>query len=73
MIMEAYSPAQLEMPGKGGPPDVEWLIDPPTARKEFAGLDFELLQEVRRDVDEGQYHHGTSATTQMLARRPLAE
>lgn len=73
MILELYSPAQLDMPGIGGPPDIAFLLDPAAARSELAGLDFELLQEARRDVDEGRFHQGPSATTQVLARRPITQ
>lgn len=69
MVLEAYSPRQLEMPGKGGPPNVAMLVSPEDARREFSGLDFHLVQETRRVVEEGRYHSGLSATTQLLASK----
>jgi NAD(P)H-dependent FMN reductase/SAM-dependent methyltransferase len=69
-ILEAYAPAHLERPGKGGPPVAELLIDTETARRELEGLELELCQEVQRPVSEGRDHNGPSTTTQVLAVRP---
>ncbi len=69
LILEAYAPDQLAMPGKGGPPRVELLFSAEAARVEFAGLTFELLQQTKRVVDEGRYHSGLSATTQLVATK----
>lgn len=68
-ILEAYSPAHLALPGKGGPPVADMLVDPATARRELEGLRFELCQQALRDVAEGRDHQGPSATTQVLAIR----
>ncbi len=66
-ILEFYSPNHLMLEGKGGPPNDALLLTPDQAREELAGLTFVLCQEARRDVDEGLYHQGPSATTQVLA------
>jgi hypothetical protein len=42
--------------GTGGPPLLELLI----------------LEETRREIAEGPYHHGESAVLRVLARRPIA-
>jgi hypothetical protein len=45
----------------------------PTAailEEELAGLVFEILREVERDVVEGSLHTGTAHVVQALARKP---
>ena len=69
-VLEAYTPRQLDCPGVGGPPTMELLMTPEILRVELTGLRFELCHEVERDVDEGRYHHGPSATVQVLAFAP---
>ena len=68
-VLEAYAPAHLERPGKGGPPRVELLLDPETARRELDGLRLGLCQQVQREVAEGRDHSGPSTTTQVLGFR----
>ncbi|MEM1347792.1 MAG: class I SAM-dependent methyltransferase [Myxococcota bacterium] len=70
LILEAYTPRQLERPGRGGPPVAEAMMTPEGLRQELAGLTFERCEEVDRDVDEGRYHHGPSTTVQVLATKP---
>lgn len=67
MVLEAYTPRQLERPGVGGPPVAELLMTPESLRDELAGLRFERCEEVDRDVQEGRYHRGPSTTVQTLA------
>jgi len=69
-VLEAYTPRQLDQPGKGGPPVEEMLMRPEDLREELEGLTFERCDEVDRDVQEGRYHVGLSATVQVLARKP---
>lgn len=69
LILEAYRPEHLDMPGRGGPPVAAMLFDAATARRELDGLEFELCQDVQRHVAEGRDHEGLSATVQVLARR----
>jgi len=72
MLLEAYTPKQLERPGKGGPPVPEMMMTPEGLRDELTGLDFERCEEVERDVAEGLYHNGPSTTVQLLAIKPSA-
>lgn len=65
---EAYTPRQLQF-GTGGPPVVEMLFEPEIIRAELAGLQPEHFAEVERDIQEGKYHQGTSATLQGLLRK----
>lgn len=72
LLLEAYSPAKFDHPGSGGPPpsqaDRLALLDELVA--DFAGLEPVIAREVVRDVNEGAYHRGRSATIQLLMRKP---
>jgi SAM-dependent methyltransferase len=68
LILEAYHPRQLEFE-TGGPPVAELMMTESGLRAELSGLDFELIQEIERDVQEGKGHFGMSAVTQLLARK----
>jgi SAM-dependent methyltransferase len=67
-ILEAYSPAQLAY-DTGGPRNADLLMTAAQLREELAGLDFEILRELERDVHEGTKHTGRAAVVQALARR----
>ena len=69
LLLEAYTPAQLEH-GTGGPPALSMLMSLAELREDLAGLDFELAQEIERDVVEGRYHTGKAAVVQVIARKP---
>ncbi len=69
-VLEAYTPRQLDCPGVGGPPAAELLMTPESLRVELTGLRFETCHEVERDISEGRYHAGLSATVQVLAFAP---
>lgn len=68
-ILEAYNPDQLTYK-TGGPPTVELLMTVSDLRHELAGLEFQIAQEVVRDVHEGAGHDGPSAVTQILGVKP---
>jgi SAM-dependent methyltransferase len=67
-ILESYTPAQLAY-DTGGPRSPELLMTAVQLRAELAGLDFEILRELERDVREGWKHTGPAAVVQVLARR----
>ncbi|MFM8871502.1 MAG: class I SAM-dependent methyltransferase [Actinomycetota bacterium] len=69
VVIEAYSPRQLAH-GTGGPRDEELLVTVENLREELAGLHFEILHEVERDVVEGTLHTGRAAVVQCKARKP---
>ncbi len=71
VILEAYTPKHLEMPGIGGPPanQKEMSMSLAELEGELAGLNFILAQETERHFDEGQYHQGESAVVQIVAER----
>lgn len=68
--LEAYTPEQLQY-GTGGPADVTLLMQADTLRDELAGLEFLILRELIRDVNEGAKHSGRGAVVQVLARKRL--
>ncbi|MFO0677020.1 MAG: methyltransferase domain-containing protein [Polyangiaceae bacterium] len=67
-LLEAYSPAQLAW-NTGGPRDVELLVSLADLRSELPTLEVILGCEVERDIHEGAFHAGRSATVQYLAQR----
>lgn len=72
LLLEAYTPRQLETTGKGGPgPDQsDRFMTLAELHQELQGLDFLIARETERDVNEGKYHHGPGAVVQVVARRP---
>jgi SAM-dependent methyltransferase len=69
LLLEAYTPRQLEF-GTGGPPDLEKLMTLDLLREELHGLDFLVGRELERDVHEGEFHRGTGSVVQVVALRP---
>ncbi len=71
LILEAYTPRQPEMEGVGGPPPTarEMFMTAEGLREELAGLNFEVLQEIEREVNEGRYHYGLSSVVQLVGRK----
>jgi SAM-dependent methyltransferase len=70
-VLEAYTPAQLAY-DTGGPRSVELLMTAAQLRDELAGLEFEIVRELERDVCEGSKHTGRAAVVQVLALRALS-
>lgn len=68
LILEAYTPQQLEYK-TGGPPNAAMMMDTESLRAELGELDFEFAKEGIRDVQEGAFHSGTGATVQLIARK----
>jgi hypothetical protein len=71
VAFEAYRPANVGR-GVGGPQSAELNVTLEELRGQFAGWEPVVAREVERDIHEGRYHNGMSATTQWLARRPGA-
>jgi SAM-dependent methyltransferase len=68
LVLEAYCPAQLAH-GTGGPREVARLPSLAELRVELSGLDLVVAREVEREVHEGRFHDGLSATVQVVAVR----
>ena len=69
LVLEAYTPAQLEH-RTGGPPVAALLVGEEELRAELGGLRFERLEETVRPVHEGRFHHGDAAVVQAIAHKP---
>jgi 2-polyprenyl-3-methyl-5-hydroxy-6-metoxy-1,4-benzoquinol methylase len=69
MLLEAYTPLQLEYK-TGGPPVAEMMMDMKSLSGELIGLEFLHLQECVREIHEGEFHNGTGAVVQVLAKKP---
>mmetsp|Transcript_16145 Transcript_16145/g.30500 ORF Transcript_16145/g.30500 Transcript_16145/m.30500 type:complete len:197 (+) Transcript_16145:134-724(+) len=69
IILEAYTPKQLEYK-TGGPPVAEMMMTLEGLVSELHGIDFEFGRELERDVIEGKYHTGKAYTVQVFGRKP---
>jgi hypothetical protein len=65
LILETYRPEQLAF-ATGGPRDVALLPTLAELREELVPLDLVVAAEVERDVHEGTFHDGRSATVQII-------
>jgi SAM-dependent methyltransferase len=69
-IFEGFSPQQLQY-NTGGPKDLDLLPTLATLQQELEPLDWEIGQEIERELLEGRYHNGKAAVIQMLGRKPV--
>lgn len=69
LIQEGFTPGQLRF-GTGGPRNIDMLWRAEDLRAELSGLDFEILHEIERPLQEGAGHDGMAAVVQLLARKP---
>ncbi len=68
MILEAYHPRQLEYK-TGGPPVPELMMTAEILKRDFGSLQIKSLQELDREIQEGEGHSGISAVVQLIAVR----
>jgi SAM-dependent methyltransferase len=70
-ILEAYTRRQLEIGGIGGPSSsqLDFFMSLEELRLELDGLNFIHAKELDREVNEGEFHRGTSAVVQIIARK----
>jgi SAM-dependent methyltransferase len=70
-LLEAYTVKHYDMPGIGGPPPQarETMNSLEELKNELRGLDLIVGQEVEREVKEGKYHKGLSATVQVVGKK----
>jgi len=55
----------------GGPKDLDLLPKLAILKEELNPLDWEISQEIERELSEGRYHHVKAAVIQMLGRKPV--
>jgi len=69
LLPEGFTVDQLEL-GTGGPPVAELMLSQDIVQNGLSGLEFDHLEEMRRDISEGTNHLGISAVVQAIATRP---
>lgn len=69
IILEAYTPAQVQFRTGGPVQQPELLMTLADLTEDFAGLELLIGREIERDVREGGGHVGRGAVVQILARR----
>lgn len=69
VLLEAYTPRQLDMPGKGGPPVAEPMFSAEMLINDFKSLEVIQYLETDREIHEGTMHQGLSAVVQFIARK----
>ncbi|QDU58405.1 SAM-dependent methyltransferase [Aeoliella mucimassa] len=67
-LVEAYTPEQLKH-GTGGGPSADNKLTKQLLEADLAGLTFDHLEELEREVIEGTYHTGLAAVVQAVARK----
>lgn len=66
LLMEVYSKVQLSH-GTGGPKSIEYLYDKQELEAAFSDFSSVSIEELTREINEGAYHQGLSATIQVKA------
>lgn len=64
-----YHPEQVIL-GTGGPSDPTWLGTLRDMVESFDGLDWIVVEHVRREIQEGSRHKGMSSMVHLLGRKP---
>ncbi len=68
ILLEAYSENQLAK-NSGGPKQLDMLMSVAKLQREFPNLEPILLQEIEREVFEGEGHTGLASVVQYIARK----
>lgn len=68
IIFEAFSINQLLLTS-GGPKDKKMLFSVDDIKKEFKGIDFEILTEESITLNEGKYHKGLASVVRMFGTK----
>ena len=68
LIMEAFTPEQLEYK-TGGPPVREMLYTVEMLREDFSKGEITLLQQMLTDLHEGPHHRGTASVVRLVVQR----
>ncbi|MFM2481619.1 class I SAM-dependent methyltransferase [Celerinatantimonas sp. YJH-8] len=67
-LAESYTPKQLAY-GTGGPGQADMMLTQACLSEELSSLDFLMLQERERYIEEGYKHHGLSHVVQVIAQK----
>jgi cyclopropane fatty-acyl-phospholipid synthase-like methyltransferase len=68
LLLEAYSERQLSR-NTGGPKNMDLLMTVDKLKREFPNLEPILIQELEREVSEGEGHTGLASVVQFIARK----
>ena len=69
VVLELYRPEQLAL-GTGGPKEPSLLSTLVDLRTDFGALELVVAREANREIHEGRFHGGPSATVQLVGVRP---
>jgi len=68
VVLELYRPEQLAL-GTGGPKDASLLATLGELREELGALELAIARDANREIHEGRFHDGPSATVQLVGQR----
>lgn len=68
LIMESFTPAQLNYTS-GGPPVLEMLYTAEMIQSDFKLLEIQQLEECVTELNEGKYHCGQGAVVRLFAKK----
>lgn len=68
-LLEGYTPKQLSY-NTGGPASVDMMFSKNILQDELSTLKFLVLEEVEREIVEGEGHNGLGAVVQCIAVQP---
>lgn len=69
LILEAFTPAQLEL-GTGGPKTTELLFSKTLLQEDFVHMEILQLYETQTHLNEGPLHHGMAEVVRLVTRKP---
>jgi SAM-dependent methyltransferase len=69
LILETYRPEQLAL-GTGGPKELSLLSTLAELREQLSSLELVVARDANREIHEGRFHDGPSATVQLVGVRP---
>ena len=69
-MLEGFAPEQLQY-NTGGPKDLDLLPKLVTLQEELGSLNWEISQDIERELWGGRYHNGKAAVIQMLGRKQV--
>jgi len=69
LVLETYRPEQLAL-GTGGPKELSLLSTLAELREQLSPLELVVARDANREIHEGRFHAGPSATVQLVGIRP---
>lgn len=70
ILFEAFGKEQIHL-NSGGPKQVEMLFSEEEIKNEFPNIDFDFLETLDINLDEGPFHQGKANVVRFLGRRKL--